>query len=268
MHEFALRVPGAAVDDAFDVLLPLAPHGVIRLERGGEVELRLRGAPAELPAREVVAAAAEACAGSLAEREVPDDWHERRLLDYEPFVIADRFVIRPLWAPPADPGLVDIVLEDHGAFGNGRHATTQACLEELAARDPAGSLADLGSGSGVLAIAAALLGSGPVVAVDSDPQAVHLVRANAAHNGVAVDVVEADVTATAAPIADTIVANVPLELHPHIARGLTPDTKTVIASGVLKRDVDEAAAAYAAAGLREDRRRIKEGWALLVLMWS
>ena len=266
MRELALHVPPEAVEDVFDRLLPLAPHGIHELRRPGAVELRLRGRPDELPAREHVAAAGGQWGASLTEREVPDDWRERRALDYEPDVIANRLVVRPAWAPPLGPEWMQIVLEERDGFGTGGHPTTRACLEELAACPADGSLADLGSGSGVLAIAAALLGFEPVVAIERDSVAADAVRANAAGNDVAVEVRELDLAGEDAPPADTVVANVPLELHALIARRMARPPRVLIASGLLDAGADEVAAAYVAAGLREARRRSDGGWSLLVLV--
>jgi ribosomal protein L11 methyltransferase len=267
MHELALRVPADAVEDVLDRLLPLAPHGVHEIARDDHIELRLRGSRAELPSSRAVRRAAGAWGASLRERDVPDDWTARRLLDYEPLVIAGRLAIRPPWAPaPVSRDLIDLVLDDRDAFGAGTHPTTRACLEALCAHEPDGALADLGCGSGVLAIAAALLGWDPVVAVDYDPAVVVAASLNAAHNGVGIDVRETDLSAEPAPLAELVVANVPLPLHDSVATRMTDVPATLIASGVLASAADEAAAAYAAIGLREVDRVELAGWACLTLV--
>lgn len=265
MQELALRVPATAVEDVLDRLLPIAPHGVHEIGRGDEIELRVRGASDELPSRAAVAAAAVDWAGSLAEREVPDDWEERRVLDYEPLIVADRLVVRPPWAPAPPAGLFDLVVDDRDAFGAGTHPTTRACLEALCAMTPRGALADLGCGSGILAIAAALLGWDSVVAIEYDTSAVATARANAARNGVGVEVREGDLTREPAPPADVLVANVPLELHTAIASQFAEPPSTLIMSGVLAVAADEAIGAYEAAGLREAERYEAAGWARVTL---
>jgi ribosomal protein L11 methyltransferase len=151
------------------------------------------------------------------------------------------------------------------AFGVGTHPTTRACLQALCALEPAGAFADLGCGSGVLAIAAARLGWSPVAAIDHEPHAVAATRANAARNGVAVDVRRGDLAATPAPRAAAIAANVPLDLHVVIAARMADAPAALIASGVLAEHADEAARAYAGAGLHEVQRTVDSGWAVLVL---
>ena len=102
-----------------------------------------------------------------------------------------------------------IVVDPGQAFGTGAHPTTQACIELLAAHER-GSVLDAGCGSGVVAIAAARLGFGPVAGVDSDPVAVAAARANVALNGVGIEMLLADVLRDALPAADLLVANVDL----------------------------------------------------------
>jgi ribosomal protein L11 methyltransferase len=254
MRELAVRVPAAAVEEALDALLPIAPHGVIEVARGDEVELRVRGEAH----RDSVLAAWD---GPVREREVPDDWQERRLADYEPIVIADRLVVRPGWAPPPAAGLLDVVLADDAAFGAGTHPTTRMCLELLCRLEPTGAALDLGCGSGVLAIAAALLGWDPVVGVDRSPEAVAATRTNARRSGVRVDIREGDVAQLAATPADVALANVPLPAHHAIAQALAAPG-VLIASGVQEPDAAALARAY---GYDEAARAMSNGWVALTL---
>ena len=261
MRELALHVPAEAVEEVLDELLEIAPHGVIEVARGDEVELRVRGgAP-----REAVLAAGRRWDAPVREREVPDDPRERRLADYEPIVVAGRLAVRPAWAPPAAPGLLEVVLADDAAFGAGTHPTTRLCLEALCALDPAGALLDLGCGSGVLSVAAALLGWERVVAVDRSPEAVGATRTNAQRSGAIVDARVGDVAALANTPADVVLANVPLPAHHAIAAALEAAPPLLIASGVQAADADGCAQAYAAAGLEDGGRHVAGGWALLTL---
>src|SRR4051794_41251071 len=101
MRELALQVPAGAVEEVLDELLLVSPHGVIEVPRGDEVELRVRG---EAPRADVLAVG-RTWDVAVRERDVPDDPHARRLADYEPLVVAQRLVVRPVWAPPAPPGV-------------------------------------------------------------------------------------------------------------------------------------------------------------------
>src|SRR6185436_14600627 len=123
-------------------------------------------------------------------------------------VTAGGFTIRPPWLPGSPR---DLVIDPGPSFGAASHPTTRMCLELLRELELGGMLVDWGTGSGVLAIAAARLGFAPVVAVELDPAAAHAARRNAARNGVDVDVSVADVTLSP-PWAPTITANLTLPL--------------------------------------------------------
>ena len=142
------------------------------------------------------------------------------------------------------------------AFGTGAHDTTRLCLELLAALGPAGAssaCADVGCGSGVLAIAAAKLGHAPVIAVDADDSAVAATRANAEHNGVDVVVRRLDAVAAALPRADLALANIALGAVEELGERL--DAAHVVTSGYLTSD------ATSLRGFRRVERRQLDGWA-------
>ena len=120
-----------------------------------------------------------------------DDWAEAWKTHYQPLRVGKRLLVRPLWV---DVDLaqedIEIALDPGMAFGTGTHPTTQLCLEALETMaEPAIDVLDLGCGSGILAIAAAKLGAGKVLALDIDPIAVRATRENAARNGVAQQIV-------------------------------------------------------------------------------
>jgi len=144
------------------------------------------------------------------------------------------------------------VIDPGRAFGTGAHATTQLCIELLAALEP-GPFLDVGTGSGVVAIAAAKLGFAPVLAVDSDPPAIEVARSNAAVNGVSVDVHGADATEDELPSVDVAVANISLALVESVLPRL--DASNVVTSGYLERDEPH----FGPYARRE--RRIRDGWA-------
>jgi ribosomal protein L11 methyltransferase len=167
----------------------------------------------------------------------------------------------------------EVVIDPGQAFGTGSHPTTEGCLEllvELAGERrtgaAAGSLADLGCGSGVLAIAAAKLGFGPVTAVDADRAALEATERNARANGVTLDRIErVNLRDEAPPGAETIVANLmrPLLLR-LVSRVLELAPERVIVSGLLDAEAGEVVAAFAPA-LAERRRVSSRGWSTVLL---
>jgi ribosomal protein L11 methyltransferase len=139
------------------------------------------------------------------------------------------------------------------------------CLELMLGLRPAGPFVDLGCGSGVLAIAAARLGWGPVMALDYDPLAVDAARANARVNGVDVDVRRHDLRADPLVFAPTIAANLLGPLLLSWARRLEDAPERLIASGLLVEEADQITDAFAAKGLHEEARLQAGEWAALLL---
>ena len=162
---------------------------------------------------------------------VEPDWADRWREFHRP-VTAGPFWVGPPWERPP-PGRVSIVIDPGRAFGTGAHPTTRLCLELLAGAD-AGSLLDVGCGSGVLAIAGAKLGLAPVLALDADPAAVAATRDNVDRNDVTVEVRQADAVVEPLPDADVVVANLALDLVEAVGPRLS--TRRLIASGYLKSD--------------------------------
>jgi len=244
-------------------LLELAPSGVEEVEGDGFVEYAVYGAPGELPSFPPGAASVGGVLVSVSGEPVADDWSERWKQFHEPVLVGDRVYVRPPWAD-ARPGTLDIVVDPGQAFGTGAHPTTRLSLELLLELSPGGSFADLGCGSGVLAIAAARLGFAPVVAVDNEEAALEATRVNAAANGVQLDSVERmDLRSEPPPAAETVVANLMRPLLLRLAELMEEHPKTLIVSGVLDEEADEVAAAFAP--LRERRRVSSQGWSALLL---
>ena len=161
-------------------LLELAPAGVEQVDGDGFVEYALYGAPGELPS--LPDGEAEVGGVRVRSERRPGGGRLGRALAALPRARAGR---RPGLRAPAvgrrrDAGTIDLVIDPGQAFGTGAHATTRLCLELLLELEPPGSFADLGCGSGVLAIAAARLGFAPVTAVDSERAAVEATLENAA----------------------------------------------------------------------------------------
>jgi ribosomal protein L11 methyltransferase len=229
------------------------------------VEFALYGAPGELPS--LGGGEAEIAGARVLVRgdEVPDDWAERWKRFHAPVLVGGRVYVRPPWEEPAvRPGVREVVIDPGQAFGTGAHPTTRMCLELLLELDAKGSFADLGCGSGVLAIAAAKLGFAPVDAYDADRGAVAATLANARDNGVALDRVERlDLRSQPAPPAGVVAANLMRPLLLRVAEIIDDRPAVLIASGLLEDEADEVAAAFAP--MRERRRMTAKGWAALLL---
>jgi ribosomal protein L11 methyltransferase len=180
-------------------------------------------------------------------------------------LVGGRLWVRPPWEEPAvRPGVTEVVIDPGRAFGTGTHPTTRLCLELMLGLEPRRSFADLGCGSGVLAIAAAKLGFSPVLAYDSDRLAVEATLLNARSNAVALARVERfDLRHGAPPAAEVVAANLMRPLLLALAEALGDVPRVVIASGLLDHEADEVAAAYAP--LREARRLSSKGWTALLL---
>jgi ribosomal protein L11 methyltransferase len=265
VREVVLRLPAEAVEDVLDRLLPMVPGGVRPRPRGRQVELTMRGD--DLPSRREIQLTVGRWPHRLTEREASDDWHERRLADYEPNVIGGRLVVRPEWAPaPSEPGILDIALSESSAFGVGGHPTTRTCLEWLLEVEPRGAFADLGCGTGVLAIAAAKLGWNPVAAVDVAPAAVEATAANARANGVEVSARVLDLATEPAPAADGFAANFPDTLHAQVAATLPdPAPSLALLSGFVAGEAAGVLEAYAGRGLSVRKRVMERGWTVVIL---
>lgn len=182
-------------------------------------------------------------------RDVPDqDWVKLTQSQFEPIEIGERLVIVPTWhRGQADFGdRVCLELDPGLAFGTGSHPTTHLCLAWLQTEmPPASHLLDYGCGSGILAIAAALLGAPDVVGVDIDEQAVESTMLNARANGVSVSAMLPD--DLPAGVFDVVVANIlsnPLKvLAPMLSNRVRAGGHLVL-SGVLSRQASEVAEFY------------------------
>jgi ribosomal protein L11 methyltransferase len=244
-------------------LLELAPGGVEQVDGDGFVEYAVYGAPGELPSFPAGDAEVGGVQVAVHGERVADDWAERWKRFHEPVLVGDRLFVRPPWAEP-QPGTLDLVIDPGQAFGTGAHPTTRLSLELLLDLEPEGSFADLGCGSGVLAIAAALLGFAPVAAVDNEAAALEAARANAAANGVKLDRLDrVDLRSELPPPADTVAANLMRPLLLRLAELPGERPRALIVSGLLDEEADEGAAAFAP--LTERRRLSSKGWSALLL---
>jgi ribosomal protein L11 methyltransferase len=223
------------------------------------------GAPGELPTLPLGEAEVGGVRVQVSGDPVPDDWAERWKRFHVPLLLGGRLYVRPPWEEPAvRPGVAEVVIDPGQAFGTGTHPTTRLCLELMLDLDASGSFADLGSGSGVLAIAAAKLGWSPVSAFDSDRASVAATQHNARDNAVLLDRVERfDLRSDPPPRAGTVAANLMRPLLLRVAELMQEPPETLIVSGLLDHEAGEVAAAFAP--LAERRRLSLRGWSALLL---
>jgi ribosomal protein L11 methyltransferase len=278
-------------------LAVLAPNGVEEETGPDYVEYAIYGGEGELPELGEIEVAAGDGLVEVVATEVPDDWADRWQDFHKPLLVGGRLWLRPSWEEPRQAA-IDVVVDPGRAFGTGAHPTTRLCLELLldlaAAEAPSGPLTDLGTGSGVLAIAAAKLGWTPVRAYDHEDPAIEAAAANSEANGVEVELERRNLREGLPGLAPTVVANMTapilrvvaehLDGSGHRARGRPgppprarrslpavapasppPVPATLILSGLLPSEVDEIAAAFASAGLVEIERRRDGDWAALLL---
>lgn len=212
--------------------------------------------------------------GQLTVRPVEErDWMEAWKAGYVPQRIG-RVVVVPSWLDePLARGEIALRLDPGMAFGTGLHPTTRGCLALLQEVDPMPPhVLDVGSGSGILGLAALLLGAERVTAVDTDPLAVEATRANAATNGLSERMtvragtlpVDAAELGTFPLVTANLVAALLVELAPRLAAHLEPEG-SLLASGIIAPRVDEVLAALRAHRL-EPARRLDDGeWTSLRL---
>lgn len=265
MVRLSVRAPVAAAEPVLASLLELAPAGVEQVDGDGFVEYALYGAAGELPTLPEGAAEIGGVGVTVRGEEVPDDWADRWRRFHGPVLVGGKLYVRPPWEQPAvRPGVEEIVIDPGGAFGTGTHPTTRMCLELMLELEPRGSLADLGCGSGVLAIAAAKLGFDPVIAVDADRAAVDATARNARANAVRLaSVGPANLRDEPPPATEVVTANLMRGLLLRIAALLRPRPRALIASGLLEEEADEVAEAFRP--LAERRRLSAQGWCAVLL---
>jgi ribosomal protein L11 methyltransferase len=200
-----------------------------------------------------------------------EDWADNWKRHFNPQCIGARLYVCPSWdcAPPA--GRVAVIIDPGMAFGTGQHASTRGCLELLehaVETQPVRRALDVGTGSGLLAIALAKLGVGEVWATDIDPAACAIATANAGLNGVRTQLhIASTFESTWGPfdlITANLFANILQELAPQLTRMLSPKG-IVICSGLLVEDEQRVRTAYESLSCKLWERREEDSWVTLAL---
>ena len=251
------------IDEEFQEKLQGLSHIKLYLEDTDTAAMaRLEKALAELKLSMTVAPLAEV------------DWEESWKENYPPQEVGERIVVLPYWLADQETDRVKVILDPGLTFGTGAHPSTQMVMEKMeAVVEPGFQCLDLGSGSGILSIAALRLGAASAVGIDIDPKAEDIARENAAYNGFGApeftaltgNVTEDRelMTRLAAEEYDlvlvNIVADVIIGLAPVLPNFLT-EKSTLICSGILDVRLEEVCAALRKAGLTVTAVKEKEDW--------
>lgn len=194
------------------------------------------------------------------------DWVREWMDQFKPMPFGERLWIVPSWHTPPEPNAVNLMLDPGMAFGTGTHPTTAMCLKWLDQHPPKGlEVIDYGCGSGILAVAAAKLGSASVKATDIDPQAILACQDNASRNQVDIDARLVDDFPQLQPV-DVLIANIlagPLqELATTFDQLLKPNAQLVL-SGLLLSQAEGLIQHYQTLNIQLKLINHQEDWALL-----
>jgi ribosomal protein L11 methyltransferase len=283
----AVSLDSEAADAVANFLGEAGAAGVVEEGEGAAVQLRAFFPPdrdaAAIRARllgylaDLRALAVAVGPGLVDVREVPEEpWAEAWQVHFRPLPVGRRLLVCPPWDVPDDgqwPGRIRLVIEPGRAFGTGGHASTRTCLELLErAVDtrPVQCALDVGTGSGILAIAAARLGVHSVSALDVDPDAVAAAVANAARNAVGerVRVAMGNAEDWSGPPGDLVLANLLapafVTLAPALAQACARGGR-LVAGGLLAHQVPIVVASLVPEGFELLELAEDEGWAALLL---
>jgi ribosomal protein L11 methyltransferase len=198
------------------------------------------------------------------------DWMEKWKEGFEAINIGEKLMVAPSWKLPGTTERAVIQIDPGMAFGTGTHETTRLCLQAIEARWTGGSMLDVGTGTGILAIAAALLAENSrIVAIDVDPLAVEVAKENLQINGLTerIEILQGQPADFAAQPFDFVVANLTAEvivaLMEDLVACLNPQGSMILSGilTVLREDVEKSAAL---AGLEIVERGEAGEWAMLV----
>lgn len=219
----------------------------------------------------IVASGPDPAPGRIRVRKVPPrNWSESWKRHFRPMEFGRHLLVKPTWSRRRPrPGQALVLLDPGLSFGTGQHATTRYCLEQLVwwrGSRAVPSLLDVGTGSGILAIAAARLGYAPVKAFDFDPDAVRIARENCLLNQLSLTVEQADLSRLprrSGERFDVICANLIHDLliaeRDRLLARLKPGG-TLVVAGILKTQFAGVKRAFVTAGLRLVRARAEQEW--------
>lgn len=249
-----------------DTLQPPQITGYLPADDRLEARLdRVQTALRELPAFGIGGAGTELTLRTVEEA----DWANAWKAFYKPMRVGRRLLVTPPWEHPTiQPNDIPIVVDPGMAFGTGSHPTTQLCLAALEDYvQPGMQVADIGTGSGILAIAAVKLGAGEVTATDNDPLAVRIAAENAAVNGVPVHTQEAFPVGGYDLVVANILADVVVGMAEDLAVLVKPDG-ILIASGIIDTRETDVRFAVEGEGFAPLETRHDGEWVALVFRRS
>jgi len=272
----AVTVPAAAAEAVASFLMDQGAPGLVTEEMQGSVRLTAHFA-GEAPLAEVRGFCVRldelvpgTGSASIESRIVTEEaWAENWKRHFPPIAIGERLFVHPPWVREVPDGRVGVEIDPGMAFGTGQHATTRGCLillERLLPGGPDVTVLDLGTGSGILAIAAARLGASRVWAVDVDPEACRTARENTKVNGVEALVHVCDSLEVVRERCDVLLANLfatqLVDLAPALAERLRPGG-ILIGSGLLNSEEESVAGTWTHVGATPLARHEEEGWVTL-----
>lgn len=278
-HLVTLNVARETEEFASAALFDLGTSGIVTLEES-ESSVKLGAYFDELADVEMIARSIEsefARAGlysklfGISISGIPEqDWMQKWKEGFEPVEIGERLVIAPSWKLPSESkGRAVIQIDPGMAFGTGTHETTRMCLEAIEKRWRGGSLLDVGTGTGILAIAAALLApESRITAIDIDPQAVAVARENIEINGATgpIEISEGQPGDYVGRRFDAVVANLTAEVITSLISDLTnclASRGVMILSGILTTLAEDVERAIIEAGMTIIERREAGEWTAL-----
>jgi ribosomal protein L11 methyltransferase len=280
--ELTVGIPEDAAEGLTNFVWELGALGVVEEEPADDTP-RLRAFFAETSDTAILATRVDAYVAALdalgfrggrPSRVAPiadEDWADAWRAHFAPFAVGRRLTIAPPWETPCVDGRSVLIIEPGRAFGTGQHGSTAGCLlllESIAEQTAPARALDLGTGSGILALAAVRLGVGEVHAVDSDPDAIASATANVERNGLSARVrcAVADAATLAAPPFPLVLANLLAAAHRALAARyaqLVAPGGMLVVGGLLDGEAADAAAVLAAHGFVRIDARSVEGWTSL-----